>query len=152
MKCKVRLSKISLVSLHALIFKNTHSPERLLLVVILIGFLLVQSTGFFGSMSLPNSHTDNGYPVSYALEIWFPRLLYPLAAIFLLVQAGRKLIQRDHFLNIPLAGGRSILIYFVTMGFFHNGFDAYFFNGTASWFLVCNESWYEDVALSPPCQ
>jgi hypothetical protein len=90
--------------LHALIFKNTHSPERLLLVVILIGFLLVQATGFFGSMGLPNSHTDDGYAVSYALEIWFPRLLYPLAAIFLLVQAGRKFLQRDHFLNIPVAG------------------------------------------------
>ncbi len=26
------------------------------------------------------------------------------------------------------AAGRSVLIYFVTMGFFHNGFDAYFFS------------------------
>jgi hypothetical protein len=99
------LSKISLVSLRALIFKNTHSPERLLLVVILIAFLLVQASAFLGScMSVFSRYPDERYAISYALEIWLPRLIYPLAAALLLVQTGRNFIQRNHFLNIPVAG------------------------------------------------
>lgn len=55
-------------------------------------------------MSIPNSHTDDGYAISYALEIWLPRLLYPLAAVFLLMQSGQDFIQRNQLLTIPVAG------------------------------------------------
>jgi hypothetical protein len=98
------VSKISIVSLNSLILKNTHSPERLFLAVLMLAFLLVQATGFYGSISIPNSHVDDGYAISYALEIWLTRLLYPLAAIFLLMQSGQDFIQRNQLLTIPVAG------------------------------------------------
>lgn len=73
------------------------------MAVVLFAFLLVQVVGFVESAwGLFGGRA--AYATSYALEIWLPRLLYPLMAAFVIVQSGRNFIQGNNLLNIPVVG------------------------------------------------
>lgn len=93
--------KAILAGLHSPTAKHAFLAERMSAVLMLAAFLFVQAVGFLESMS---RHVDEAYATSYALEIWLPRLLYPLIAAFLLIQSGRSFIQRDNLLTISVVG------------------------------------------------
>lgn len=94
---------ISLFRVHSIAFKDIRLPERSLLALVLLAFLLVQAVGFVESVWSMFSERA-AYTTSYALEIWLPRFLYPLMAIFVIAQSGRNFIRGNNLINIPVAG------------------------------------------------
>ncbi len=94
---------IPLFGMHSTAFKYIRFPERSFLALVLFAFLLVQVVGFVESVwGLFGGRA--AYTTSYALEIWLPRLLYPLMAAFVIAQSGRYFIQENNLLNIPVVG------------------------------------------------
>lgn len=76
------------------------------MALLLLAFSIVQGVGFVESMSASGHHANEAYTVSYALEIWLPRVLYPLIALCVvaqsLAQSGRNFIQRSNLFTIPV--------------------------------------------------
>lgn len=69
----------------------------------LFAFLLVQVVGFVESVwGLFGGRA--AYTTSYALEIWLPRVLYPLMAAFVIAKSGRCFPRGNSLLNIPVVG------------------------------------------------
>lgn len=73
------------------------------MALVLFAFSLVQVVGFVESVWGLFGESA-AYTASYALEIWLPRLLYPLIAIFVIAQSGRNFIRGNNLINIPVAG------------------------------------------------
>ena len=73
------------------------------MALVLFAFLLVQVVGFVESV-WGHFGGHAAYSISYAMEIWLPRLLYPLMAAFVIAQSGRKFIQGKNLFNIPVMG------------------------------------------------
>ncbi len=94
---------ISLFGVHSTAFKHIRLPERSFLALVLFAFSLVQVVGFVESVWGLFGESA-AYTVSYALEIWLPRLLYPLMAIFVIAQSGRNFIQGNNLINISVVG------------------------------------------------
>lgn len=91
------------VRVDSIALKYTRWPELSLLALVLFAFLLVQVVGFVQSVwGLFGGSA--AYTISYSLEIWFPRLLYPLMAVYVMAQSGRNFIQRNNLINISVVG------------------------------------------------
>ena len=100
---------IPLFGVHSIAFKHIRLPEPSLLALVLFAFLLVQVVGFVESVwGLFGGRA--AYTTSYALEIWFPRLLYPLIAAFVIAQSGRNFIQGGNLLSIPVVALVGVLV------------------------------------------
>lgn len=94
---------ISLFGVHSIACKYICLPERSFLALVIFSFLLVQVVGFVESVCEVFGGSA-AYTTSYALEIWLPRLLYPLMATCVIAQSGRNIIQGKNLLNIPVVG------------------------------------------------
>lgn len=100
---------IPLFGVHSIAFKHIRLPEPSCLALVLFAFLLVQVVGFVESV-LGIFGGRAAYTTSYALEIWFPRLLYPLIAAFVIAQSGRNFIQGGNLLSIPVVALVGVLV------------------------------------------
>lgn len=104
-----------------------------------LAFLIVQAVGFVESVgSLFSGRAP--YTTSYALEIWLPRLLYPLIAASVLAKSGMKFAQGNNLINIPVAG---VVIVAAIQASEENISPAIF---AALFFVV----WINQWILSPP--
>jgi|GEM_PF-6200494 len=77
------------------------APVRAASGLIMLAFVLTQFVGFAESIVSPVA--GDTYGLSYALEIWLPRLLYPLVAVVLLAQSGWHRIPVN-LLSVSVAG------------------------------------------------
>lgn len=86
------------------------------LVLILLSFVLMQFVGFMESVILAVWYPGDevSYKLSYSLEVWLPRLVYPLIAVVLLLESGWRSLASGTFLNVPIFG--LILIVLLQIG------------------------------------
>lgn len=79
-----------------------------------IFFILMQLAGFLESATMPLG--SEGYTLSYTLETWGPRFLYPAIAFLLLRNANWDSGKRLSMLSVPFAGAIMALVLQLSTG------------------------------------